>query len=232
MISNFNKIVSRWKGNEYRIDPRIGSSYMLRITFSRIIMLINGKLSAIKHEGLFFLSTKTVIKSRSLIKVGKSVTIDRGCYIDALSTTGINFGNNVSVGLDTTIIGTGNIQQVGIGMTVGNSVGLGFHCFYGCAGGITIGDDTIIGNFVSFHAENHNFENLEIPIRLQGVSHKGINVGKNCWIGAKATILDGVSLGNGCVIAAGSVVTAGNYEPDSIYGGIPARLLKKRGTNG
>jgi len=92
-----------------------------------------------------------------------------------------------------------------------------------------IGDDTIVGNFVSFHSENHNYDRSDVPIRLQGVNHSGINVGSNCWIGAKSTILDGAVIHNGCIIAAGAVVRAGVYAANGIYGGVPAKLLKMRG---
>jgi acetyltransferase-like isoleucine patch superfamily enzyme len=231
MISNLNNVISRWKGNNYEIDPRINTSYMLGILISRAFMVVNGGLSGVSHSGFFFLSGKATLKAKSLIKIGRSVTIARGCYVDALSTTGIKFGNNVSIGMDTTIICTGNLQYIGIGLQVGDNVGLGTHCFYGCAGGIEIGKDTIVGNFVSFHAESHVFDDLTVPIRLQGVTHKGIVVGSNCWIGAKVTILDGVTIGNGCVIAAGSLLRAGKYEDNGVYGGIPAKLLKKRGAN-
>lgn len=97
----------------------------------------------------------------------------------------------------------------------------------GCAGGIEIGDDTIIGNYVSFHSENHNFQVRDIPIRLQGVNRKGIKIGQNCWIGAKATILDGTQIGNGCVIAAGAVVS-GIFPDNVVIGGVPARIIKNR----
>jgi acetyltransferase-like isoleucine patch superfamily enzyme len=107
-------------------------------------------------------------------------------------------------------------------------VGLGSNNFYGCAGGIEIGDDTIIGNFVSLHAENHNYEDLDRLIRLQGVKHIGIKIGKNCWIGAKVTILDGAIIEDGCVIAAGALVPAGVYRSNGIYGGVPSRLIKYR----
>ena len=87
-------------------------------------------------------------------------------YIDALSTEGISFGNNVSVGKNTTIECTGNLKHIGKGLQVGNNVGLGTHGFWGCAGGITIGDDTIFGNYVSLHAENHIFSDMEIFVRF------------------------------------------------------------------
>ncbi|GHT60115.1 hypothetical protein FACS18945_6260 [Bacteroidia bacterium] len=138
---------------------------------------------------------------------------------------GITFGNNVSVGKNTTIECTGSLTCLGKGLKVGNNVGLGTHGFFGCAGGIEIGDDTILGNFVSMHSENHNYADLSKPIRLQGVNHKGIKIGNDCWIGAKVTILDGTIIGSHCVVAAGAVVR-GEYPDNCIIGGVPAKIIK------
>lgn len=229
MIRILNKLISKWKGNDYKIDSNISSSYLVRLLMTRSAMIVRGKFGGIKNNGLLFLSGKAVIHAKSKLILGRSVTIDRGAFINALSREGIVLGDNVSVGRNTTIIGSGNLQFIGKGMKVGNSVGLGTHSFYGCAGGIEIGNDTIIGDFVSFHAENHVIDNLDIPIRLQGVRHQGIKVGQNCWIGAKVTVLDGVVIEDGCVIAAGALLTSGTYPANGIYGGVPAKLLKKRG---
>ena len=157
----------------------------------------------------------------------QNLSIDRGCYIDALSSEGVSFGNNVSIGKYTTIECTGSLKSLGKGLKVGSRVGLGTHGFFGCAGGIEIGDDTIFGNYVSLHSENHNFQDRYIPIRLQGVNRKGIIIGKDCWIGAKVTILDGTVIGDGCIVAAGAVVR-GTIPPHSIIGGIPAKVIKSR----
>lgn len=162
------------------------------------------------------------------MKMGNGVTIGNGCYVDALSVEGITLGNNVSMGPRTKIECTGSIRTLGKGLKVEDNVGLGSDNFYGCAGGISIGKDTIIGNFVSFHAENHRFSDRNIPIRLQGVTHEGIKIGQNCWIGAKVTILDGVIIEDGCIIAAGALVKAGVYKKEGIYGGVPAKLIKHR----
>jgi len=229
LTKQLNKIISKWKGHDYRIDERIPSTYLVKLVAARFLMLINGYVSGIKNKRLFFLSFHSTIKCRSKLRVGHSVTIERGAYIDALSQEGILFGDNVSVGINTRIEGTGNLQHLGKGMSVGNNVGLGTDCFYGCAGGITIDDDTIIGNYVSFHSENHVFNEMDKPIHQQGVTHCGITIGKNCWIGAKATILDGVMLHDGSVIAAGAVLKAGIYPANGIYGGVPAVFIKQRG---
>ena len=58
-------------------------------------------------------------------------------------------------------------------------------------------------------------------------SKGGVKIGCNCWIGAKVTILDGTEIGNGCVVAAGAVVT-GKFPDNVIIGGIPAKILKYR----
>jgi len=229
IIKILNTVVSRWKGNEYAIDERVPSSYLLILMIERSFMLARGKIRRFKNNGLLFVSSTATIKARSKIKAGRSVSIGRGAYIDALSRNGVIFGNNVSVGTNTRIEVTGNLQYLGKGLVVGDNVALGADCFYGCAGGIEIGDDTIVGNFVSFHSENHVASDLSKPIRLQGVAHKGIKVGNNCWIGAKATILDGAIIEDGCIIAAGAVLKAGTYPANGIYGGVPAALIKQRG---
>ena len=156
------------------------------------------------------------------------MSISQHCYIDALSTDGIIFGEGVSIGKYTCIECTGSLRDIGKGLIVGNRTGLGTHGFYGCAGGIEIGDDVMVGNYCSFHSENHNFFDTSKPMRLQGVNRKGIKIGNDCWIGAKATILDGVVIGDGCIIAAGAVVTKGSYPPNSIIGGNPAKVIKYR----
>jgi len=221
-----SKYITRLKGQQYEIDSRIPASYLLHLVWSRLIMKCRGRLSGIRQSP--FIGSRVTIKARSNFRVGNGVSIGKGCTIDALSTDGVLFGNNVSVGPGTRIECTGNLQHIGKGLKAGDNVGLGSDNFYGCAGGIEIGDDTIIGNFVSFHAENHVFSDLQTPIRLQGVHHQGISIGKNCWIGAKCTILDGVTLEDNCILAAGALAIAGRYEKNGIYGGVPAKLIKYR----
>jgi acetyltransferase-like isoleucine patch superfamily enzyme len=223
-----NSIIKNLKGEDYSLDQRIPLSYLLRLAFFRMMMAARGGISGIKHAGYLFIGPGVTIKARSLFKTGRNVSIDKGCFIDALSTDGLVFGNNVSMGKYVRIECTGDFQQIGKGMVAGNNVGLGADSFFGCAGGIHIGDDTILGNFVSFHSENHIYDDLHTPIRQQGSSRDGIHVGKNCWIGAKATLLDGVTIEDGCVIAAGAVLTAGIYKANGIYGGVPAKLIKYR----
>ncbi len=225
-LSNF---ISKIKGENFSLDENIPLGYLVRnIIFKRIIMYFRGFISFRKISPKIFIDRKTKLICKSKIKSNGTISIGRNCYIDALSINGIEFGKNVSIGANSTIECSGSLKDIGKGLKVGSNVGLGTHGFLGCAGGIDIGDDTIFGNFVSMHSENHNYKDKDIPIRLQGVNRKGIKIGNNCWIGAKVTILDGVMVEDGCIIAAGSLLTEGVYKKDSIYGGIPAKFLKER----
>ena len=144
-----------------------------------------------------------------------------------MSQRGLKCGNNVSIGYNTHIELTGSLRYLGVGMLVGHNVGLGTHGHYGSGMGfLEIGDDTIFGNYVSIHPENHNYSDREVPVRLQGVNGVGVKIGKNCWIGAKVTILDGTVIGDNCIVAAGAVVR-GHFPDNCILGGVPAKIIKK-----
>lgn len=223
-----NKWISRIKKSPYEIDPRVPSGYLLRMVVVRVIMKIRGFCIFWASSNRPFVGYGVSIRCRSKISLGSSVSIDDHCYIDALSTDGVRLGDNSSMGKRTKVECTGNIRFLGKGLTAGHDVGLGADCFFGCAGGVEIGDYTIFGNYVSVHAENHNYSRDDLPIKLQGVTHQGIRIGRDCWIGAKATILDGAVLEDGCIIAAGALVIAGVYKKYGIYGGVPAKLIKYR----
>jgi acetyltransferase-like isoleucine patch superfamily enzyme len=194
---------------------------------SKSISLIYGML-IFRTVKRVFIHPSSKVKCTSKIKFGMNFSVGRNCFIDALSKEGFICGDNVSMGFHTHVDLTGNLKNIAKGMKIGNNVGLGSHGHYGSGvGGLEIGDDTIIGNYVSFHPENHIFSDLLIPIRLQGVNGQGIKVGKNCWIAAKVTFLDGAEVGDGCVVAAGAIVKD-KFPNNVIIGGIPARILKAR----
>jgi acetyltransferase-like isoleucine patch superfamily enzyme len=96
---------------------------------------------------------------------------------------------------------------------------------------VTIGDYTMLANNVSIIGGDHNFKNPNRPIIFsgRGVLEKTI-IGKDVWIGAFTKINTGVKIGDGAIIAMGSVVTK-DIEPYSIYGGIPAKKIKDRFNN-
>ncbi len=99
------------------------------------------------------------------------------------------------------------------------------------AGGATIriGDNCLFSQYISLIGINHSIDNIDIPIRDApwDRSHSGITIGNDVWIGAGAVILPGVDIGDGAVIASGSVVTK-DVPPRAIVAGIPASILRYR----
>jgi acetyltransferase-like isoleucine patch superfamily enzyme len=227
MRNTLNKIVSMIKKEEFHIHESISINYLLLFFIKKIISYLRFTVK-MRSIRLGFVGKRTVILSLDNITFGRNLSISDDCYIDALSKEGIILGDNISIQKKVIIECTGSLKKIGKGLKIGDHVGIGSNSFLGCAGGIEIGNNTIIGNYVSFHSENHNFARDDIPIRLQGVNRQGIKIGENCWIGAKATLLDGCILNAGCIVAAGAVLNAKEYKKNSIVGGVPAKLIKKR----
>lgn len=119
----------------------------------------------------------------------------------------------------------GRMVRLSSKMELGNNSGIGDYCFF--QGKVIIGDDVMMAPKCSFIASNHNHESVDLPMNKQGTSSKGIYVHNDVWIGYGATILDGVVVNNGAIIAARAVVTE-DVPPYSIVGGIPARVIKMR----
>ena len=223
-------LIKKIIGNDFELDKDISLGYLLGNIISMTINLIRGNIktfSTKKSSILVFVGKKSKIKMNKKIKLGKGVNIGENVVIDALSKKGVIIGNNVRIGDYTRILCTGSLKKLGVGFKIGDNCGIGDSCFFGSAGGISIGNDVIMGQNIRFHSENHNYEDTNIPIRMQGVSNKGINVGNDCWIGAGVVILDGVSIGDGCVIGANTLVNK-DIPDNYIAVGNPVRLIKKR----
>lgn len=226
-----NKIILKLAGKEdYNIDPQVSKIYIMRMMKQYAIMMLRGKIFSFGKKNIarnVFIGKNVKLYEKKKISIGKNTKIHDNCQIDALSIQGVKIGEKVILGENSRIKCTGSIRQIGYGMSIGDNTTFGNECFFGAAGGIKIGKDVIAGQLVRFHSENHIYKDRNRLIREQGVSHKGIIVGNDCWIGAGVTFLDGAVLGDGCVVAANSVVTK-KFPSNSIIGGIPAKVIKER----
>lgn len=93
---------------------------------------------------------------------------------------------------------------------------------------VTIGAFSMLANNVNIIGDDHNYKKPGIPIIFSGrETLKPTIIGKDVWIGAFSIIKTGIVIGDGTIVAAGSVVTK-DLEPYSIYGGIPAVKIKNR----
>lgn len=109
----------------------------------------------------------------------------------------------------------------GKNITLGKNVFINACCHFQDQGGITIGDNCLIGHNVVFATLNHGIA----PNERVSMIPAPIILGKNVWIGSNSTILQGVTIGDNAIIAAGSVVTK-NIPANTIAGGVPAKHIR------
>jgi acetyltransferase-like isoleucine patch superfamily enzyme len=104
---------------------------------------------------------------------------------------------------------------------IGKNVFINHACSFLDLGGITIEDDVLIGPRVNITTENHPID----PTKRKDLVLRRVLIKRNAWIGAGATILPGVTVGENSIVAAGAVVNR-DVPPNTIVGGIPAKPLR------
>ena len=110
----------------------------------------------------------------------------------------------------------------GKNIILGENVFINACCHFQDHGGVTLGDGCQIGHNVVFATLNHSLSSEERPITYPAP----IVLGKNVWVSSNATILQGVTIGENAVVAAGAVVTR-DVPANTIVGGVPARFIRK-----
>jgi acetyltransferase-like isoleucine patch superfamily enzyme len=179
-------------------------------------------------EGLVLCGPRVRLYQPWHIRAGRDLSLDEACEIVGLSRRGIVFGDRCTVGRFATIQPTNKLfDEPGEGLRVGSRSNIGHFAYIGCSGFIDIGDDVLMGPRVSLLAENHVIDDIDTPMKDQGVTRSFIRIEDDCWIGSGSVVLAGVTIGRGSVVAAGSVVTR-DVPPFSIVGGAPARLIRSR----
>lgn len=161
------------------------------------------------------------------ISLGDHVAVDDYGVLDGSSTDelGLRIGDRVLLARGVVLAAKGG--QI----TLGSDIGMGVYSIIHAGPGspVSIGDRTVIAPYAYIvSGGQYRTDRTDIPIALQGLeSRGGIRIGPNCWLGARATVLDGVTIGRDAIIAAGAVVT--KDVPDfAIVGGVPARILRIR----
>jgi len=217
---------------QFQFDTDVSSQMLIALFVDKLLCLIRSYKLIFRFRIPKFLLLGRGVRFFMLrnISFGKWVKLDDFVYLSALGKGKISIGNNSGIGAYSRVIISSSFNDIGEYIRIGNNVGIGEFAYLGGAGGLDIGDDCIIGQYLSCHPENHNHSSDEELIRHQGTEREGIRIGKNCWIGAKVTILDGVVIGDNCVIAAGAVVTK-SMPANSIIGGVPAKVIKNRSGN-
>lgn len=160
------------------------------------------------------------------IHIGDNALIDDNCLIDAKgeSNNGVSIGDGVFIGRNT-ILSCKNGDIV-----LEDNVNIGFNCEIYSGNLVTVKENSIIAAYCYLvGGDGYSLEKRASAIAFNPIHHpdKNLLLNKDCWIGAHCTVFNGVEMGEGAVLAAGSVATQ-NLSPYSIYGGSPAKLIKER----
>jgi galactoside O-acetyltransferase len=180
--------------------------------------------------------TRRIAQENGNLKIGKNTTI-HNCSI-SIHDAQPGF-ENITIGEDCAIEGKIVLHSNKARLKIGNRTFIGSNAMIFCYDSIEIGDDvqfswdcTVIdSNAHSLNSEERKNDVLDWKKGPQYknwsvVRNRPVVIGNCCWIGFRSIIMKGVELGDGCVVAAGSVVTK-NFEPYSVIGGNPAAFIKK-----
>lgn len=162
---------------------------------------------------------------KSFLHYGSETEIKHPSYIP--------YKKNISIGNNTTILPNSRIQVCNYLTGLNSTIKIGSKCYFAynltilAGADIEIEDEVLIASNVFISSENHSMNpESPIPYMDQDLICKPVKIGSGTWIGEKASILPGVTIGKKCIIGTNAVVT--KDIPDySIAAGIPARVIKK-----
>lgn len=170
--------------------------------------------------------TNVVLRHPKKIRIGKNVVIDDNVMLDAKGhdNKGITIEDEVFIGRNTILSCKGG------DILLEERANFGFNCYVFSSNRVVVGRDTLIAAYCYIvGGGSYHLANKDIPINQQVdfEGKGGITISENIWLGSHSVILDGVTIGQGSVVAAGALV---NRDVDEmvIVAGTPAQVLKKR----
>lgn len=152
--------------------------------------------------------------------LGENVIFEKGVLV--FHPQNIRIGNNVYVGHNTILKGYHQNE-----MLIGDHTWIGQNCFFHSAGGIRIGKAVGIGPYVKIISSSHKNDDLSLPILFHELVFKEVVIEDGADLGIGTIVLPGVTIGEGSVVGAGSVITR-DIPPFHIVAGVPAKIIKER----
>ncbi len=164
-----------------------------------------------------------VIRHPHKIFIGDNVIIDDGVLLDAKGQDnhGIRIGNGVFIGRDSII----NCKNGDIILEDRVNISSNVHVF--SASAVRIGEAQLIASYAYLVGGTHLFDDPLVPVLDQGRESRGISIGPGGWVGAHATVFDGVKIGKHAVLAANSAVSR-NIPSYAVAGGSPVEIINRR----
>jgi galactoside O-acetyltransferase len=151
-----------------------------------------------------------------------------GRRFDILEDVEISSFNTLTLGDGTSIESRCTLLSKNGSLCIGTDCYLNKNVRIGSDGGeVRIGDNVMMGPNIVIDPSTHGHERLDIPMRAQPLRHGSIIIGDDVWLGANCVILRDTTIGNGCIVGAGAVVT-NDLPPMSIAAGVPARIIRTR----
>lgn len=203
----------------------------IRIKQRFLNMKVNGGIKQILHSKHFSGNGKLLIGDKTKICFGKNskISIKEHLFLGSNENyTKSGIASIINLNENAIMLVNGNTQIYygadillfkGATLEIGNSY-INSNCRIRVANKVTIGDNCAISH--DFTVMDSNFHKLDGQ-----VCSASVTIGNHVWIGSRVTILPGVSIGDGAVIAAGSVVTQ-NVESKTLVAGVPARKIKEK----
>lgn len=175
--------------------------------------------------GRFGVTLRRLAYRSCLARCGNGLVVNMGCYFR--NEGKISLGNNVRLEINAKLFADGNGEElIEIGDNLGTNVNIMINADAG--GRIKIGNNVLIGPNVVIRATNHRFSDLNVPMKQQGHEAGIIIIEDDVWLGANVVVVPNVRIGKGSIVGAGAVVTK-DVEPYTIVGGVPAKMIGKRG---
>jgi acetyltransferase-like isoleucine patch superfamily enzyme len=175
----------------------------------------------IRRNALVGQNVVLVTEDDGVIEIGEGTNIENNVFMRTK--------NKIKIGERNEVLAYSSIEpreEVCGQFVTAEKVTINAYNFIDTAADITIGAETHTGPYCMFYTHNHNFERAG-SIWEQGIRTKAIRLGTGIWMGSRVMVMPGASVGDGCVIAASSVVTH-EFDADDLIVGIPARTIRKR----
>jgi len=138
----------------------------------------------------------------------------------------LSFINFKGVGRNVRLLRGGWVDHWG-NLSIGDHTQINRFFLINAGGGVEIGDNVLIGPYSIIYSQSHNYQARDVLIKKQGYTRAKVVIEDDVWLCARATILPGVRVRKGTVVAAGAIVTK-DTEPYSIVAGVPARKIGER----